>query len=149
MYQQYRRYALALRSLAMCLGLSHAAACTAGLLVEGMTPRDETGPRVFTAMPVLTFVGTTPGDPDVIETSGHGVSLTTAIRSVLPNGWSGWSSETAVKAELARLTSISYAGRQRPWPEVLEELLASAGLAATVDWTNKQVTLRLGTTLVR
>jgi hypothetical protein len=75
------------------------------------------------------------GDVSLVTTRGNRRDVVTALRVIVPRGWSGFSSDDAVK----KAPKVSWRYRNRPWTEALSEVLAQAGLKAVVNWDKKEV----------
>lgn len=73
-----------------------------------------------------------------IKTSGTQVPLTKALFQVVPTGWRGYAGDATVK----QAPPVDWKGGDRFWLVVLNDLMTSAKLTATVDWNTREVTFR-------
>lgn len=88
--------------------------------------------------PILTNVvqhGQAPSKIDIVKGSGHKQKIGQALFSIVPKGWKGYATDASVKFS----ESVDWNG-QRDWLTVLDGVVSSVNLTATVDWDKKEVT---------
>lgn len=72
----------------------------------------------------------------VVKGFAKEVSLVTALKQIVPNGWHA---KRAGGLDVSQL--VSWRGEGRPWTEVLQNLAVDNGFLATVDWEKNELTV--------
>ena len=124
--------------LATTLGLSLLPA-HAGLIIEYQPP-PAPQPQPEPPKPAITHTGAMPSDVTRISAKMTNQPVARVLATIVPRGWTGYVDDHRIKA----LKSLSFAGSNRPWPIVLEELLQEHFLVATLNWDKREVTIGIG-----
>lgn len=95
-------------------------------------PMAEPAPSLVT----VTYKGALPASVDRVTAAGSNEALIAALRKIVPGSWKAFAKDGSVKAA----GRVSFRGNGRPWTIVLEEVLATKGIVAQVDWTSHEVT---------
>lgn len=83
----------------------------------------------------ITQEGTPPIELPPIRGMGVDVTLSDALKQIVPGGW-----KVFTEGEVAEDTLVSWQGN-RTWPMALNTVLIPSGLKAVVDWSRNEVTL--------
>jgi Tfp pilus assembly protein FimV len=73
-----------------------------------------------------------------IKASGRNQPVVQALFAVVPKGWKGYAEDAGVK----QTGTTSWSGDGRTWPEVMDEILYTSQLFATLDWAKKEISFR-------
>lgn len=126
-----------------------AASSNAGLIVEMDSAKTLSPPNVLQSFPVvidriLTHVGEFDANVQRVKDKNANVPLGRALMAIVPAGWSGYIEDQRVK----QVGMVSFSGDNRPWPIVLEDLLAANNLVGVINWSKKELTLKPGQNFV-
>lgn len=115
----------------------------AGLVVEQAEPQPV--PASYRAMPVasatvLRHIGSFEGEVFRVRGRMSNRSLSQALRGIAPRKWPIYLADPRVET----VRTVAFEGANRPWPVVLEEVLAKNQLVATIDWSRRQIVLDTG-----
>lgn len=128
------------------LGLMGVASVThAGMILERSSPVAGEAAQAFPhrmqldlnsiVTPNITQSGVTPIDLPLVRGAARGVSVTEAMRQLLPLGW-----KLFVDGELDTTRRTDWTGN-RSWVLILSSVLVDVGLNAHLDWPSRELTL--------
>lgn len=87
----------------------------------------------------LAQVGVAPSLQPTARGIANGVSLTTALKQIVPPGWRAKKSGALDVGQ-----KVSWRGDGRPWIDVLQDLATEHNINVLVDWNAKEVTVASG-----
>lgn len=125
------------KALGVALALSLVAgSAQAGFTIEGSPKAQEAARRSVPAKGGLVNIGTPKGHQPAVKGFAREVSLLTALKQVVPNGWRA---KRAGGLDVSQL--VSWKGEGRNWVEVLQTLATANGFLATLDWDRNELTV--------
>lgn len=96
-------------------------------------------PASIVAMANITETGTPPASlPALVTQDGHNQPLATAVKAIIPAGWTSVLSQSAKGFH----TRVNWRGGDQ-WPHVLDHLAGDYPLRIVIMWTSRQVTVDL------
>lgn len=123
---------VAMAAVALC-GLAQA-----GFAVEepSMSAKAAQAPSSAQSNAGLSQIGEPAGVQPSIRGVAKDVSLITALKQIVPQGW-----RAKRAGGLDVNLPVTWRGNARPWTEVLHEVARSHGFTALVDWSRQEVTV--------
>lgn len=108
----------------------------AGLVIENEPPPP--APQIERIKPTLTQKGQAI-EVTRVKRDIKAVEFTKALKQIVPPAWKGFAdSESGIRD----VGAISVVAANRPWTEVLEEVLKENGFTAAIDWDAKEVSFK-------
>lgn len=128
-----------MKKMNKALGVAFALAMVTGAAQAGFNVEAPQQRLVDSAVPAkggLVNIGAPKVRQPVVKGFANEVSLITALKQVVPEGWHAKRSGGLDVSQL-----VSWKGEQKPWAEVLENLAVDYGFSATLDWDKKELTV--------
>lgn len=82
-----------------------------------------------------TNIGPVPSTIEKIASSGTRQPFSRAVKAIAPPGWRGYLKDDRI----AEIVDMTWSGANRPWTDVLAELLQSHRLIAILNWSTKEI----------